>query len=212
LSNRGIPAFWLGVNAENALFLWNMNNSLYVKLMLFALFAIKLSHGQDAPFVTYKTYVNKSQHYEILYPEKWYIKSRCIKNGQAGRETRYTVIENLKNKVVPAHFPTGEKPTEDGSSFQLYVDSVSTTIDIDEQIKAFDLTIDEKNRRREVTSKTTIDGHILRVRNTKGETGCSADFVYNGSYYSLQFYSGSEDQFLNDYPLFRNMLKTFKFR
>jgi hypothetical protein len=189
-----------------------MSNSFYLKLMLFALFAIKLTHGQDASFVTYKTYVNKGQQYEILYPEKWYIKSERIKDSHSGREVRCTFIENVKAKVVPLYFSTGKQPTKNGTSFQLYVIEIDTTKDIEEQITAFDLPCVDKNKRLEAKREISMDGHNLLVHSKKGETGCSADFVYRGRYYSLQLYSGSEDRFINDYPIFKNILKTFQFR
>jgi hypothetical protein len=131
---------------------------------------------------------------------------------EPGTSNKYTFIsiDNMKEKVSPAGFSSGD-PTKNGSTFQINSSVDTTSKDIKEKIKGFKLGEKALSGRLRDIKEMTIDNHELKVWNPRSPTNCSVDFVYNGRYYSLQFMSGSEDQFSKDYPVFREMLRSFKF-
>jgi hypothetical protein len=117
----------------------------------------------------------------------------------------------MKEKVVPAGLSSGGGPTKNGTSFQISSTVDTTSKDIKEKIKGLKIGAKAIASRLRDIKEMTIDNHELKVWSPKGPTNCSIEFIYNGRYFSLQFISGSEDQFLKDYPVFREMLRSFRF-
>jgi hypothetical protein len=116
----------------------------------------------------------------------------------------------MKEKVVPAGLSSGG-PTKNGTTFQINSSVDTTSKDIKEKIKGLKIGAKALASRLKDIKEMTIDNHELKVWNPKGPTNCSIEFVNNGRYFSLQFMSGSEDQFSIDYPVFRKMLRSFRF-
>ena len=131
---------------------------------------------------------------------------------ETGTSDKYTFIsiDNMNEKVVPFCLSSGNA-TKNGTTFQINssVDTISK--DIKEKIKGLKIGAKTISSRLKDVKEMAIDNHELKVWNPKGPTNCSVEFVYNGRYFSLQFMSGSEDQFSKDYPVFREMLRSFRF-
>jgi hypothetical protein len=187
-----------------------MKKTFYWKCVLLGIIGIKLAYAQDAEAVKYKTYINSSQHYQISFPENWHVKLHDVTELGTSAKSTYISIENMKEKVVPAGLSSGE-PTKNGTTFQINSSVETASKDIKEKIKGFKIGEKAKSSRLKDIKEMTIDNHELKVWNPKGPTNCSMEFIYNGRYFSLQFLSGSEDQFLKDYPVFREMLRSFRF-
>jgi hypothetical protein len=187
----------------------NMKKALCCKLILFGMIIGKLAFAQDTDAVKYKTYINSSQHYSISFPENWYMKLHTGTEPQTPGKYAFMSIDNMKEKVVPAG-SSGE-PTKNGTAFQINSSVDTTSKDIKDRFKGLKIGAKAISSRLKDIREMTIDNHELKVWNPKGPTNCSVEFVCNGRYYSLQFMSGSEDQFAKDYPVFKEMLRSFKF-
>ena len=188
-----------------------MIKTFYWKCILLGMIGIKLAYAQDTEAVKFKTYINSSQHYQISFPENWHVKSHDVTETATSTKSTYISFDNMKEKVVPAGLSSGGGPTKNGTSFQISSTVDTTSKDIKEKIKGLKIGAKAIASRLRDIKEMTIDNHELKVWSPKGPTNCSIEFIYNGRYFSLQFISGSEDQFLKDYPVFREMLRSFRF-
>ena len=187
-----------------------MKKTLYWKLILLGMIGIKLTYAQDTDAVKYKTYINSSQHYQISFPENWFMKLHTVTETGTSDKHTFISIDNMNEKVVPFCLSSGNA-TKNGTTFQINSSIDTISKDIKEKIKGLKIGAKVISSRLKDVKEMAIDNHELKAWNPKGPTNCSVEFIYNGRYYSLQFMSGSEEQFSKDYPVFREMLRSFRF-
>jgi uncharacterized protein YxeA len=187
-----------------------MKKIIIIKLVIVLLFFGGFVYAQDRNNDKYKSYIDKENHYGISYPNSWYLKKRLSKYGKEKGKT-IVYFENIKEKVILAITSSEEEPAENGTSLFISSHKDTSAKDIEEKIKGYNIGEMAIKQRLSDVKEIIVDNSNIKVWYPKGGRSCMVDFIYMGRYYSLQFNSGSEEQFAKDYPVFEKILQSFKY-
>lgn len=160
--------------------------------------------------ISTKTYKNIEAGYSINYPTSWH---PPIVNESTKKDFNFN-IQNISNAYTMGNM---EAILNDNASY--FNISVSSSLDgisyanydtIDNFIKNSGIvTSAGVQSRLSLINSMNIGGQNLRVFNVKSDTSEKYEFIYNKKHYTINFTSGSYEQYLKDSSMFSALLSSF---
>ena len=155
-----------------------------------------------------KTYTNSSSGYQLDYPLDWYVKNTDIATSY---DYNSFVLQNTEDAVLPG---SDFSLKTSGSYISVSVKNNMNYSSYEEYIKNSGLPPKAMAERMANLEMVNIGGKTFQAFTgikTPNSLGSTYDFFYNKRFYSINFTSGSTEQFNKDKKIFEDLIASFKF-